>query len=367
MPSPSRDFRDTFDDDERDIHMSDEELEALLAGHGPVASSAAPEIGELEPGTRVRGVVIDVRGGEVLVELDSKTHGVIAEGEFDDELPAVGGAIQATFERHDAARDLAILGVREARRQVMWDELRPGMVLEGTAIEVNRGGLVLDIKGVRAFLPLSQIDVARVEEPAHYVGQRLVCEVTSVDRADENLVVSRRVLLEREAETQRGLALSRLSEGEVLKGTVTRVSEHGAFVDLGGIEGLIHASKLQHQRRELGEELRPGSQLEVVVTRIDRQRGRVSLDSRRVAGDTENRNLEGYETGDEATGWVTRISADGAHVSIEEGVVALMPRSFLLDLRDPPTRGSVVRVAITRIDRDKRLLEVKPVGDGERG
>ncbi len=367
MCAKSRDFRDESEDQFDAMDMSDAEVEALMSGHSAPTEERTTPIDSLEPGSRISGVVVDFRAGEVLVELDQKTHGIIDESEFEDEeLPRVGQKIQVLFQRFDTKRELAVLATREVRREILWDELRPGMIVEGIAIEANRGGLVVDIKGVRAFLPVSQIERARVEDPAVYVGTKMRCEVTSVDRARSDLVVSRRVILDREAEVVKGKALSRLGEGEILKGTVVKVTGHGAFVDLGGVEGLLHASKIAEHHQELGTEktLRPGQQVQVVITRVDRDRGRISLDFHQLAEDTWRQTVERYEVGDEATGWVTQVTPEGAVISVDDGVEGLIPRNHLLSLAEIPSRGSILRVVVTRIDLEKQELELKPSGDG---
>lgn len=369
----SRDFPDVSDDHSDDIEMSDAELEALLMGHeGGSASRGAPSSLDpetLEAGTRVSGTVVDYRGGEVLVELDSKSHGVIEDSEFEEgPLPEIGSRIEAIFERYDAGRELSVLAMREARREIFWEELYPGMVVEGQATSVNKGGLTLDIKGIRAFLPISQIERQRVDDASPYVGKRLRCEVTSFDREDRNLVVSRRVILDREAEELKGQALARLSEGEVLQGTVTRLFEHGALVDLGGVEGLLHQSKIIARHQELGEEkaLHVGQVIEVEVIRVDPTRGRVSLDFHHVAGETWSHSIEAYAVGTEATGWVTRLSADGVFVALEEGVEGFLPRRWLLDRPEPPHRGSILRVVVDRIDLDRQEVDLR-LADEEAG
>lgn len=368
MAGKSRDYRDEFEDLAADINMSDAELERLMAGHSDVDAASSP-LESLEPGTRIRGIVVDVRGGEVLLELDSKTYGVVDEDEFEPgELPEVGSCLEANFVRHDAQRGLVILSGREARREILWEDLRPGVVLEGTVTETNKGGLVLDIKGLSAFLPVSQISVERVEDTSLYVGRTLRCEVTSVDRSRGDVVVSRRAILEREAEELRGQALARLSEGETLTGRVTRITEHGAFVDLGGVEGLLHISKIRQHQKEIGagQPLKPEQQLEVEILRVDRERGRISLDIVRRAGETWKRSIEGYSVGDEATGWVTRVTAEGAYVSIDEGVQGFLPRRFTIARREKINKGAVVRTVIRKIERERQYIELEPLEEGGR-
>lgn len=362
MGAKSRDFADEYGDNLQDANMSDEELEALLSGHSPdFEAPARSGSTTLEPGTPVRGTVIDFRSGEILVELDSKTLGVIDEHEFEgDPLPAIGQAIDASVVRHDPERDVVVLGVREARDRIFWEDLQAGTVVEGIVTGTNKGGLTLDIKGNRAFLPVSQIERTRVEDPAAYIGKRLTCEVTSFDRGTHDLVLSRRNVLEREAEKRRGVALARLSEGEVLTGTVTRVVENiGAFIDLGGVEGLLHKAKIHAHARDFGDErtLSAGQRVQVVLSRIDRDRERITLDFHHVA--STSRNLEGYDPGDHLTGWVTAIEPDGVRVSVEEGVEGFLPRAAFGSRPSPPGRGSLIRVRVARVDRDRGLLELQ--------
>ena len=360
----SRDFSDEYGEENQEVHMSDADLEALLAGHeDPIERKASTQETELEAGDVVKGRVIDFRGGEILVELDSKTIGAIDESEFDgDELPVIGTTVEATYQSFDDARELAVLGIREARKEIFWDDLRVGAVVEGVATEVNKGGLTVDIRGNRAFLPISQISRERIEDAAPYVGQTLVCEVTAFDREDRNIVVSRRVILEREAEEMKGMALARLSEGEHLRGRVVKVVESlGAFIDLGGVEGLLHESKIRARAKDLGESagLQAGQELEVEVARVDRERGRIALDFRTVIEPTWDENLERFHVGDEITGWITRIVPGGAFVSIDEGLEAWVPEAQLGRLDEPPGRGAVLRVSIAKIDLEEKKIELE--------
>lgn len=368
MCAKSRDFPEDEPVKASGANLSDEDLERLLFGEassaraGSKGGAPGSNVEELAPGAVVRGTVIDNRGGEVVVEIDAKTLGLIEETEYDpdDDLPAVGDRIEARFVRYDRRRDLAVLSVREARREVFWEELRPGLIVEGLVTGTNKGGLTVDIKGHRAFLPVSQIELSRTEDLAPFVGQKLVCEITRVDRADENIVLSRRTILEREREETRANALAGLTEGEVLKGRVTRVNEHGAFIDLGGVEGLLHVSKIRARHQELGraEELNPGRELEVELRRIDREQGRISLDFHRVAAEGWTTSIEGYVVGDEVTGWISRLSPTEAWISIEEGIEARMERAHL---EPHAARGTIVRGRIYSIDHQARRIELRPI------
>ena len=259
--------------------MSDAELDAMMAGALPGAAEEDAVV--VEPGERVRGIVIGVSDGEVLLEFDQKTHGVIDASEFpQDELPVVGSALEALVQRYDRQREVVVLSVNETLKEIFWDDLTAGSVFEGSVTDVNKGGLTVDIKGTRAFLPISQIERYRVDDASVYVGRTLTVEVISFDRENQDLVVSRRNILDREAEVVRQETIGTFSEGQVVRGTVTRVNEHGAFIDLGGVDGLLHASKIRKQLDSSGAQgtIEPGQSIEVEIAYMDPERGRIGLD-----------------------------------------------------------------------------------------
>jgi ribosomal protein S1 len=357
-----KDFNDPFDDLLKEARMSDAELERLMGSAGGAAQKSGG-YEALDPGTRVRGVVVDVTRGEVLVELDGKTLGILEAAEFPgEERPAVGERIEASFERFDGSKGLAVLSLGRARREVLWEELRIGTVLEGTVSAVNKGGLTLDIRGARAFLPVSHVELTRVEDLGGYVGKKLSCEVTSFDPSTRNLVVSRRRILEREAEATRTTALARLGEGEVLRGTVKRVTEHGAFIDLGGVDGLLPERRMQEhlKLKNLTAPLAEGQEVEVEIVRMDRERGRITLDFKLMDAQAWGRAIEGYSAGDVVTGWVSRRDQDGVILSIDEGLEGILPAEYFHLLDEAPRPGSILKAAIATIDPARRRITLKP-------
>lgn len=355
-------FFDEYDDLlKQSGQLSDADLERLLMGNPRAERAGGVE--SLEPGSRVAGIVVDVRGGEVLVEIDGKTLGVIDAAEFgNDPLPRIGEPISAHFERFDRRADTAILSVSGLQREVLWEHLRSGSQVEGTVVAVNKGGLTVDLKGLRAFLPISQIERGRVEDASAYVGRKLRCEVTDVNRAERNVILSRRVILEREAANEKVSALARLTEGESLKGTVVRLTEHGAFIDLGGIDGLLPQRKLQAllQARVLPGPMTPGQEVQVLVTRVDKEMGRVSLDIQQLESESWSRVVEGFQPGDEVTGWVSAIGAEEVKVSIDEGVFGTLPTSRLGELGEGVRTGSIVKAVVAAVDRDRRRILLRP-------
>lgn len=362
MTRPSDRVPDEYDDLLKDVAgISDADLERLMGGGGPpVDDSLAVE--EIEPGTRIGGTVVELRDDEVLVELDGKNLGVIELGEFEiGEIPRPGTEIQAEFVRYDAEKDLSILSVQSVRREVLWDALRVGAVLAGTVVDKNKGGLTLDIKGERAFLPISQIELTRVEDLDPYLGRQLHCEVTRFDRQERNLIVSRRRILEREAAARKAEVLEALSEGDVVTGTVSRMTDHGAFIDLGGVDGLLHMSRIrQTVKTGEGEPLHVGQKVTVLIATLDRERERIGLDFHRLEEDDWDQTIESYAVGDTVTGWVSRVESGRAVVRIDEGLEAIVPEEFLSS-PEPPGTGSIVRGSIVAIDRANREVRLKPL------
>ena len=253
--------------------------------------------------------------------------------------------------------------MQTVRTEVIWEGLKVGSVLSGTVVDKNKGGLTLDIKGVRAFVPISQIELTRVEDLDPYIGRQLECEVMQFDRRERNLVLSRRRILEAEAAVIKAKVLEELSEGDVVTGSVSRLTDHGAFIDLGGVDGLLHMSKIRESIKSGGSEpLRAGQKVTVQIATIDRDRERIGLDFHQLAEDSWDRTIESYSVGDTVTGWVSRLEAGRTIVRIDEGLEAEVPDEFY-DSVEAPGTGSIVRGRIVAIDRVKREIRLKPLPD----
>jgi small subunit ribosomal protein S1 len=352
-------FRDPFEDLLGKIdNLSDEDLERALSGGA--AARPRETIQETEPGTRLRGVVVDVRGGEVLIEIAGKDLGVIDEMEFtEEELPRAGETIDAEFTHYDRKKEAAVLTVKGVRTEVAWDSLRVGALLEGVVADKNKGGLTLDIKGIRAFMPISQVERERIDDLTPYIGKKLQCMVTSFDRNSENLVVSRREILDQAAAAERERAIASLQEGDAFTGTVARVTDHGAFINLGTVDGLLHASKI-HQHFKGKDVLNVGQKVRVQVIRIDRERQRIGLDFKEVQTDTWGQAADDYAVGDEVTGWVSSRNDKGLVISVDEGVDGLIPHELLPAGQPEPTSGDIVKAIVTEIDPIHRRMILKP-------
>src|SRR5205085_2067030 len=240
---------------------------------------------------RKQGRILSIHGADVFVEVPGgRSQGVLPIDQFPDEPPKVGDMVEVTIEGYDGANGLLILTRQGAAVVADWGTVAEGMVVEARVLETNKGGLSVDVNGIRGFMPMSQIDLFRVENAEQYVGQKLLCAVTDVDQTEHNLVVSRRALLEKQREEQREKLWAELAEGQVRTGIVRSVRDFGAFVDLGGVDGLLHVSEMSWRRGQDATKLvQPGQSLQVIVLKIDHEKRKLSLSVKQLqAGPWEN-------------------------------------------------------------------------------
>src|SRR5262245_42020658 len=202
-----------------------------------------------EPPGPKKGRVLRVRGHDVFVDVPGgRSPGVLSVQQFPEGVPPPGTEVEITIEGYDRDNGLLVLSRKGAAQHADWSTVAMGMIVEARVTGTNKGGLAVDVNGIRGFLPISQIDLFRVENVEQYVNQRLNCMVVEVNPEERNLVVSRRALLEREREEAREKTWQELAEGQVRDGVVRSVKDFGAFVDLGGVDGLVHVSEMSWTR-----------------------------------------------------------------------------------------------------------------------
>lgn len=351
---------------------------------------AASEVGarrqRLAAGDVVRGRVIGVSAATAFVEVGGKGEAVIDLAEFRDAETgevrlAVGDEIEATVTDDGSQSGSVVLKRTLGRGGHVPGELEQalahGLAVEGVVTAENKGGFEVQIGGVRAFCPGSQIDRRRGVPGAAYVGQRLRFHVTKIDAGGRNVVVSRRRLLEEEAEAEAARTWERLQVGAVVTGTVTSVRDFGAFVDLGGVEGLIHISELSHARTaHPSDVLSPGQSVEAKVVKIEPAeaggRPRIGLSLRALAPDPWVSAVERFPVGAVVRGTVRRLEAFGAFVEIAPGLDGLVHVSkIVLDRRISHPRqalsiGDSVEVTIVSIDPAQRRISLSMVEQARR-
>ncbi len=346
------------------------ELEAALSGIsekdllGEDASSQAAQQAEAsaEPG-RKKGKVLAIHNQDVFVHVPGgRSQGVLALEQFPDGPPAIGSDLDVSIEGYDRANGLLILSRRGAAMTADWSTVAEGMTVEARVTETNKGGLGVDINGLRGFMPISQIDLYRVEQTEQYVNQRLLCIVTEVNPQERNLIVSRKALLEAERDVKRAKLWEELAEGQIRTGIVRSVRDFGAFVDLDGVDGLLHVSEMSWKRvQDPNTVVQPGQSVKVVVLRLDREKRKISLGLKQLEASPWETVEEKFHPGDVVVGTVTRVLDFGAFVELEPGVEGLVHVSELSDRRvfrvaDFVKPGQQVSIKVLNIDLELKRI-----------
>lgn len=339
--------------------VSGEEIEALLR------QARAPEPGEAPVGVR-KGRITNIVGEDVFVDLDDQTKGTVSRLEFaKDAPPVVGEDVHVIIERYDPAGGFMLLSKRKADRELMWARLKAGAVVEGHVTAMNKGGLEVDLGGLRAFMPSSQCDVHRMKDISTLLNLVIRCEVLEVNRGAGEVIVSRRNALIREREDTRQRMLGEIEEGQTRKGVVGNLTDYGAFVNLGGVDALLHISDMSwgHVRRP-AEVLQPGQEIEVKVLKVDRAKGKVSVGLKQTKPNPWETVEEKYPVGTRVRGRVTQLASFGAFLEIEDGLEGLIPLSEMSWVKrvhkasDVVQQDAVIEVVVIGIDKPKRRLSL---------
>src|SRR5438067_10607258 len=337
----------------------------------PNYEATFPTINE---GEVVHGKVVRVDKDEVLVDIGYKSEGVIPVAELsirrsvnpEDEVK-LGDEVDALVLTKEDADGRLILSKKRARFEIAWKSIETaaetGEPVIGKVIEVVKGGLILDL-GVRGFLPASLVDIRRVQDLDEFLGKELRCKVIELNRSRNNVVLSRRAVLEEERKDQRQKILDKLTPGDVVEGQISNIVDFGAFVDLDGMDGLIHISELSWSHvNHPSEVLEIGQTVNVKVLDIDRERQRISLGLKQTQADPWQQVLEAYNEGDVVEGKVTKVVTFGAFVEILPGVEGLVHISELAqhhveNPREVVAQGQDVKVLILEVDADRRRLSL---------
>ncbi len=344
--------------------VSDEEMNNLIDG----------SVTDFDEGDLVTGQVVKIEHDEVLLDIGYKSEGVIPARELSirkDVNPAdivkLGDTIEALVLQKEDKEGRLILSKRRAEYERAWnrveEKFNKGENVEGEVIEVVKGGLILDI-GLRGFLPASLVDLRRVKDLNAYLGTRIEARVIEMDRNRNNVVLSRRVVLEEARKAERSEILSKLKPGMRLKGTVSSIVDFGAFVDLGGIDGLIHISELSWNHvNHPSEVVKVGQEVEVQVLDVDLNRERISLGLKQTQEDPWRSLVKKYPVGAIVEGTVTKLVTFGAFVDLGDGIEGLVHISEMAKQHvDAPSQvckvGDKVQVKVMEIDLDRRRISL---------
>jgi small subunit ribosomal protein S1 len=346
----------------------------LLEIDGQIVPNYDATFQPIEEGQVVTGHVVRIDKDEVLVDIGYKSEGVIAANELSirksvdpkDEVH-LGEEVDAIVLIKEDQDGRLMMSKKRARFEKAWRRIETaaesGEPVEGTVIEVVKGGLIIDL-GVRGFLPASLVDIRRVPNLDEYMGTKIESKVIELNRSRNNVVLSRRAVLEEERKEVRQQILDRLQPGLVVEGQISNIVDFGAFVDLDGIDGLIHISELSWSHvNHPSEILTIGDTVKVKVLDIDRDRQRISLGLKQTQEDPWQRIVDTYNVDDELAGKVTKVVTFGAFVEILDGVEGLVHISELAphhveSPREVVHPGDEIRVMILEIDSERRRLSL---------
>jgi small subunit ribosomal protein S1 len=347
-----------------DNDLSDAEFEAALED----------SVGAMEEGKVIEGVVVKVDPDEVLLDIGWKSEGVIPVRELSikadidpSTIVQVGDVVQALIMNKEDELGRLVLSKKRAQYEAAWGTIEriysEDRTVQGVVIEVVKGGLILDI-GLRGFLPASLVDMRRVRDLAPFVGETIECKIIELDRNRNNVVLSRRKFLEETQSEFRNEFLASLKPGQVRAGVVSSIVNFGAFVDLGGVDGLVHVSELSWKHIDHPSEVvEVGDQVEVEVLEVDMQRERVSLSLKKTQEDPWQLFDREHQLGDVVPGEVTKLVPFGAFVKVADGIEGLVHISELSDRHvEVPEAvvnvGDRIEVKVIDIDSVRRRISL---------
>ncbi|MFP3937822.1 MAG: S1 RNA-binding domain-containing protein [Phycisphaerae bacterium] len=360
---------------EREIEqaLGSASMEDLLAAE-EAQQSRPPERGD--EGQKVRtGRVIAVQGDDVFVDLGGKDQGVLPAEQFEDEpLPEPGSEVEVTVEGTNEDEGLLILSRKGAVLAAAWDRLEKGLVVEGRVTGHNKGGLEMDLNGIRAFMPLSQISNERLEDEdlPGYVNRRLPVEVIEFNPSEGDVVVSHRAVLDKQTEQARRELWETIEPEQIVTGSVKTIMPYGAFVDIGGVDGLLHVSDMSYSRVEDPRHIvSEGQEVEVKVLKVDRENERISLGLKQTKPDPWATVATQFESGQIVDARVVRLMDFGAFVEVAEGIQGLVPISELSyerHVKHPSeilSEGQNVRLRVLNVEpeRQRMSLSLKQTGE----
>jgi small subunit ribosomal protein S1 len=328
---------------------------------------------KLKPGSIVIGVVVEVRNDVVVINAGLKSEGIVPIEQFRNDAGeidvGVGDEVKVALDSLENGFGETVLSREKAKRAMVWDELEEALeanaTITGRISGKVKGGFTVDIKDVRAFLPGSLVDVRPVRDPVYLEGKELEFKIIKLDRKRNNVVVSRRAVVESEHSEEREQLLERLQEGAIVAGVVKNLTDYGAFVDLGGIDGLLHITDMAWKRvRHPSEVVNVGDELKVRVLKFDRERNRVSLGLKQLGEDPWDNIARRYPTGARLFGKVSNVTDYGCFVEIEPGVEGLVHVSEMdwTNKNVNPSKvvqvGDECEVMVLDVDEERRRISL---------
>ncbi len=328
---------------------------------------------EMRPGSMLRAKVVDITPDAVIVDAGLKSEGIIPKWQFQDENGElevqVGDEVEVALDLVEDGMGATLLSREKAKRLRAWEKLEEayekGETIKGRITGKVRGGFTVEIGPLRAFLPGSLVDVRPVRDTTHLEGQELEFKVIKLDPKRNNIVLSRRAVVEQEYSAEREELLQRLKEEGVVKGVVKNITDYGAFIDLGGIDGLLHITDMAWKRvRHPSEVVQMGDEIEVKVLKFDEEKQRVSLGLKQLSEDPWKDIARRYPPGTRLIGKVTNLTDYGCFVELEDGVEGLVHVSEMdwTNKNVNPAKvvqvGDEVEVMVLDIDEERRRISL---------
>jgi ribosomal protein S1 len=328
----------------------------------------------VNPDNIKHGKVTAIREGNVFVDLGGKSQGMCPIDQFDQapdttaggekKAVEVGQEYEFIFKGYDSREGLVLLARKGALQHGAWETLSPGDTVEATVTGVNKGGLELKVGTTRAFMPAGQVDVKFHADLSVFLNQRLQVRVMKVDRDDHNILLSRRAIVEEEEAKKAELVWDEIAVGQVREGVVRSVQPYGAFIDVGGVDGLLHVSAMSHQRvADPKKIVKEGDKLQVMIVNIDKEKKKVSLSLKQLTKDPWDSVTNDFPVGAVVEGTVKKVVEFGAFVEIAPGVEGLVHVSQLAMRRvnkagDVVKDGDKVKAKVQGIDIEKRRISL---------
>ena len=340
--------------------------QGLEQGYGVVKDISLHDI--------VTGTVVKINNDEVLVDIGGKSEGIIPLKELSvqknpniDEIVKVGDEIQVMVIKLENNEGNMLLSKKKVDQELAMEKLEKayedGEVLEAKVVDVVKGGVIVDI-GARGFVPASQLDTKYVEDIKSFVGQTLSFKIIEFKPEDRKIILSRRVLLEAEEKAKKEQLWAEIAEGQTRKGTVQRLANFGAFIDLGGVDGLLHISEMGWGRvKHPGDVVKVGEEVEVYILAVDREKNKISLGLKQLIANPWDSAAEKYAVGNTVTGKVVRLAPFGAFVELEDGVDGLVHISQIAwerveKVEDALRVGQEVSAKVLELDLENKRISL---------
>lgn len=351
--------KNKFNDDE----YSQEEFQTL-------AKLYSESFSDLKEGELIKGKVVRIQGDNVIIDVGFKSEGAISRDEFpEDKELKVGQEVEVVIESVEDQDGNLVLSKQRADFLKIWEKVlnahETGEILEGKIVKRIKGGMVVDLMGMEAFLPGSQIDIRPIRDFDAFVGQTMDFKVVKVNIPTENVVVSHKVLVEEEISDQRDAILEGLEKGQILEGTAKAITDFGVFVDLGGVDGLVHITDLSWGRiNHPNEVVKLDETIKVVVTDFDEEKKRISLSLKKLMPHPWENINEKLNIGDKVSGRVVSLTDYGAFIEIEKGIEGLIHNSemsWTQHIKHPSqvvAMGQVIDAVVLSLDKDEKKISL---------